>query len=83
MSTTTTENRIYWISEPPVRCDLSGLLIGTTFVDGRLPGHTTWGAYEPEIFVRLGGTYGFDLGQRYVKQPEGSDDAGRWLKVEG
>jgi hypothetical protein len=77
------EHRVYWISEPPVRCDLSGGLIAKEFVDGRLPGNTQWGCFDPVIFARLGGKYGLGLGQRYEKQAEGSDDAGRWLKVEG
>jgi len=83
MSETTRKAVVYWISEPPVRCDISGLLIGKSFVDGHLPGQTTWGCFDPEIFARMGGTLGLGLGQRYVKQPEGQEDAGRWLKVEG
>lgn len=81
--TTKTETAIYWISEPPITCELSGKRISDSFVDGRVPGQSTWGCFHPEVFQRIGGTLGQGSGQRYVRQPEGADDAGRWLKVEG
>jgi hypothetical protein len=80
---TNTQHRVYWISEPPTECDITGTKIIAEFVDGRMPGRTTWACWHPVAFKRHGGSFGTGCGQRYVKQPEGTEDAGRWLKVEG
>jgi hypothetical protein len=74
---------VYWISKPPVTCDLTGMPIGDRFVDGHLPGSSRWGCIDPKVFKDRGGKLGLGMGQLYVKQPEGQEDAGQWLKVEG
>lgn len=59
------------INEHPMR-------ITDRFVDGRVPGHSSWAIMHPSTFERLGGTYGTNYGQLYAKQADG-----RWLKIEG
>jgi len=72
------EKRIYWRSPVPETCQLSGRKITDKFVDGRVPGTTTWGEMHPAYFRQLGGAFGQGNGQLYEKQADG-----RWLKVEG
>jgi hypothetical protein len=73
----------FWFGTIPAHCDLTGANIVDSFVDGRVPGDSRWGCILPQEFKRRGGKLGTGLGQRYVKQPEGSEHAGKWLKVEG
>ncbi len=69
---------VYWISDVPATCQLSGNKIVTEFVDGRIPGHSSWAIMEPEYFLSIGGTLGTGNGQHYNKLADG-----RWLKVDG
>ena len=77
------KQHVFWQSPAPERCDFSGTPIDNEFVDGHVPGDRRWGCFHPGIYKQCGGTLGTGWGQRYVKQPEGTPLAGRWLKVEG
>jgi len=75
----TRKREVYWLSANlPDKCQLSGKAIRTEFVDGRVPGISSWAIMEPGYFRQIGGTLGTGRGQRYRKQSDG-----RWLKVEG
>jgi hypothetical protein len=69
---------VYWISEVPPKCQLSGRRITTHFVDGRVPGMSSWACMHPVHFASIGGRLGLGNGQLYERQP-----TGRWLKIEG
>lgn len=69
---------VYWLSDVPDACQLSGRKIITEFVDGRVPGMSSWAIMAPDYFRGIGGTLGTGRGQHYRKQANG-----RWLKIEG
>jgi hypothetical protein len=77
-TSTLSKEPVYWIGVVPKKCELSGKVITKTFVDGRVPGMTSWANMHPKYFKALGGTFGVGRGQLYEKQ-----ENGRWLKVEG
>jgi hypothetical protein len=77
-TSTLSREPVYWMGEVPKACQLSGKVIAKTFVDGRVPGMTSWAYVHPKYFKAIGGTFGVGRGQLYEKQ-----DNGRWLKVEG
>lgn len=77
-TSTLSKEPVYWIGEVPTSCQLSGKRITTKFVDGRVPGMSSWANMHPKYFEALGGTFGMGCGQLYEKQ-----ENGRWLKVEG
>jgi hypothetical protein len=69
---------IHWIGVVPTKCQLSGRRITKRFVDGRVPGHTSWAIVDPVYFHTIGGTLGMGCGQLYERQ-----QTGRWLKIGG
>lgn len=69
---------VYWVGVIPEKCELSNIPIINLFVDGRIPGRSTWAAMHPVTFAEIGGTYGMGQGQLYQKQKDG-----RWLKIAG
>ena len=68
----------YWIGDVPTHCQLSGREIKGIFVDGRVPGISSWAIMSPGTFRTAGGQTGTGLGQVYKQQGDG-----RWLKIEG
>jgi hypothetical protein len=72
------DKRVFWMGEVPTHCQLSNKRITKSFVDGRVPGHSSWACMHPSYYKSVGGTFGMGRGQRYEKQADG-----RWLKVEG
>jgi hypothetical protein len=75
---TITREPIHWMGSIETKCQLSGRKLTTEFVDGRVPGMSSWAIMHPAWFKSRGGKLGTGRGQRYQKQPNG-----RWLKVEG
>lgn len=69
---------VYWTGTLPNHCEVSGMKIKDSFVDGRVPGMSCWGIMHPTYFKNNGGKLGQGFGQLYKKQSDG-----RWLKVEG
>jgi hypothetical protein len=68
---------VYWISEPPDRCDICGKLIHFTFIDGATS-RGPWANMDLACHRMHGRGIGPGRGQMYRRQ-----DDGRWLKVEG
>ncbi len=69
---------VHWIGEIPPKCQLSGRRIAKRFVDGRVPGMTSWAIMHPIYFAMIGGRLGTGNGQLYERQ-----QTGRWLKIGG
>jgi len=69
---------VYWRSPVPDTCQLSDRKITTKFVDGRVPGRSSWACMHPDYYLSGGGTFGTGRGQLYQKQADG-----RWLKING
>jgi len=72
------EEFLYWYSEIPSKCQITGRLITDAFVYGAMPGINQWGMVHPLTFCEMGGTFGHGRGQLYEQQTDG-----RWLMVEG
>jgi hypothetical protein len=69
--------KVYWLSEVPAGCQLSGKPFNGVMYDANLPG-IGWGLWCYEAFEYHGGKLGTGFGQKYRRQ-----DDGRWLKVAG
>lgn len=70
-----------WAGKPPQACDLCGLRIMHSFVDGRTS-DGRWGIMCPRCRVAEGRLeLGTGLGQKYERHSDG--DAVRWVKVAG
>lgn len=67
----------YWIGIAPTKCDITGLPVIDTFIDGATI-HGPWGFMIPETHKTFGRGLGTGKGQRYEKQSDG-----RWIKTEG
>ena len=76
---TATKEAVHWIGEVPPKCQLSGRKLTKRFVDGRIPGRSTWAIMHPDYFASIGGRVGMGNGQLYERQ----QDSGRWMKIEG
>ena len=68
----------YWCGDPPDKCDIDGVRITKTFVDGRTRAYASWAIMCPLCFEAYGVGLGTGNGQEYQRQ-----DDGRWLKVGG
>jgi hypothetical protein len=68
---------VYWLSDLPTHCQVSGKLLTDRFVDGKTPGGAC-GILHPETFAGFGYKPAQGVGQLYEKQADGS-----WLKIEG
>lgn len=68
----------YWVGDAPATCDLCGLPIEKTFVDGRIAAGGQWGNMDLRCHRVYGVGVGTGNGQVYVKQ-----DDGRFMKTEG
>lgn len=70
-----------WLGTPPKACDLCGLRIMHSFVDGRTS-DGRWGIMCPSCRVAEGRTkLGPGLGQKYERRSDG--ETVRWVKVAG
>ena len=73
----TKTKEIKWLSPPPEKCDICGIKIIKSFVDGKIKGGP-WGFMCPSCHALDGDGLGTGKGQLYKLQPNGD-----WLKVEG
>ena len=70
--------RAVWLGEVPTHCQMSGTPIRNVFVDGRIPGSSTWAIMSLGYFRKNGGHIGIGRGQVYTKQEDGT-----WVKTDG
>lgn len=68
---------VYWIGEPPLKCDLCGKGITTVFVDGKTV-YGPWANMCPQCHGAFGIGLGLGKGQRFKLQIDA-----KFLKVAG
>ena len=65
----------YWLSDPPINCDLCEKPITNVFIDG-LTVHGPWAIMCPRCHIIHGKGLGLNKGQQYQLQADG-----QWLKL--
>jgi hypothetical protein len=65
-----------WVGSPPVKCDVCGDALPTTFIDGRTK-FGIWGVMDMDCHRLVGVGVGPGKGQKYERRGK------VWIKVEG
>jgi len=68
----------FWMSPPPLVCDLCHKPMKTGFADARVPRLRTWGSVCLYCFKQENCRTGAGLGQVYERRA-----SGRWVKILG